>query len=186
MHAAAEQLARLGARVEEIDVPGAERTHEAVTVIVRADAYALHRERLATHPERFGSEVVRRLRLAESISGADYAEAVEAGRAWARTVDRLFDDVDVVLTPTASVPAPPADDPDMIETTRLMTQLTYAWSLSENPAMSVPVGFTAAGLPVGMQLAGRKWDEATLLRAAHAYQQVTDWQDFRPLVATGA
>jgi aspartyl-tRNA(Asn)/glutamyl-tRNA(Gln) amidotransferase subunit A len=180
VRAAAEQLARLGARVEEIDVPGAERTHEAVNIMVRADAYALHRERLAANPERFGSEVLRRLRLAEGISGADYAEAVEAGRVWARTVDRLFDDVDVILTPTASVPAPPADDPDMIETTRLMTQLTYAWSLSETPAISVPVGLTAAGLPVGMQLAARKWHEATLLRTAYAYQQVTDWHERRP------
>ena len=179
VRAAAEQLARLGARVEEIDLPGAERTHALVGTITRSDAYALHRERVATQPELFGSEVLRRLRSAESISGADYAEACEAGRAWKRQVTRLFEGIDVVLTPTASIPAPGADVPDMIETTRLMTRLTYAWTLAGVPAVSVPCGFTRAGLPIGVQLAGGAWQEALLLRAAHAYQSVTDWHERR-------
>lgn len=181
---AAEQLARLGARVEEIDLPGAERTHAVVGTITRSDAYALHRERLAAQPEQFGGEVLRRLRSAESITGADYAEAREAGRAWKRQVTRLFEGIDIVLTPTASIPAPPAEAAgDMIETTRLMTRLTYAWTLAGVPAVSVPCGFTRAGLPIGVQLAGGAWQEALLLRAAHAYQSVTDWHERRAPLA---
>lgn len=180
VRAAAEQLARLGARVEEIAVPGAEHTHAIVATMVRADALALHRERVAAQPERFGGEVLRRLRSAESISGADYAEARAAGRAWKRQVAHLFEGVDIVLTPTASIPAPAAEAAgDVIETTRLMTRLTYAWTLAGVPAVSVPCGFTRAGLPIGMQLAGGAWQEALLLRAAHAYQQVTDWHERR-------
>jgi aspartyl-tRNA(Asn)/glutamyl-tRNA(Gln) amidotransferase subunit A len=152
-----------------------------VGTITRADAYALHRERVATQPELFGAEVLRRLRTAGSISGADYAEAREAGRAWRRQVALLFESVDLVLTPTASIAAPPAEDTgDMIETTRLMTRLTYAWTLAGVPAASVPCGFTRSGLPIGMQLAGGAWQEALLLRAAHAYQSVTEWHERRP------
>lgn len=180
VHAAAEQLARLGASVEEIDIPGAERTHEATATIIRSDAFALHRERAADHPELFGAEVLKRLRSAESISGADYAEAREAGRAWRRQIKVLFEGIDLVLTPITSTAAPGADVPDMIEMTRLLTQLTYAWSLAGVPAVSVPCGFTRAGLPIGVQLAAGAWQEARLLRAAHAYQSVTDWHERRP------
>ena len=180
VRAAADQLARLGARVEEIDLPGAENTHAIVATMVRTDALALHRERVAAHPEQFGGEVLRRLRSAESVTGADYAAARDAGRAWRRQVARLFEGVDIVLTPAACIPAPPAEDSgDVIETTRLMTRLTYAWTLAGVPAVSVPCGFTRAGLPIGLQLAGGAWQEALLLRAAHAYQQVTDWHERR-------
>lgn len=187
VRAAAHVLAQLGARVEEIDLPGADTTHAAVSVIARSDAYALHRERLATRSELFGSEVLRRLRSAESIAGADYAEAREQGRHWQRQVDELFaGGIDLVLTPTASIPAPLAESAgDVIETTRLMTQLTYAWSLAGIPAVSVPCGFTKAGLPVGVQLGGRRWRDDLVLRAAHAYQQVTDWHERRPQGAPG-
>jgi aspartyl-tRNA(Asn)/glutamyl-tRNA(Gln) amidotransferase subunit A len=171
--------------VEEIDLPGAERTHEYVSTITRSDALALHRERVARQPELFGAEVLRRLRTAESLTGADYSEARDRGRAWQRQVANLFaGGIDIVLAPTACVPAPPADDSgDVIEATRLMTKLTYAWSLAQVPAVSVPVGFTRAGLPVGMQLAAARWQDATLLRAAHAYQQVTDWHERRAALA---
>ena len=177
VRAAAQQLAALGADVVEIDLPRAEQTHAAVSLIARCDALALHRERVAGAPEKFGSEVLRRLLTANDISGADYAEAREFGRGWARQVDELFaGDIDLVLTPSALIPAPPAADAgDVIETTRLMTTLTYAWTLAGVPAASVPCGFTAAGLPVGVQLAARRWHDATVLRAAHAYQQVSDW-----------
>jgi aspartyl-tRNA(Asn)/glutamyl-tRNA(Gln) amidotransferase subunit A len=187
VRAAADELARLGARVEEIDVPGAETTHAAVSIIARSDAYALHRERVAKNPERFGSEVLRRLRSAETITGADYAEAREEGRHWRRQVDELFaGGIDLVLTPAASIPAPLAEDTgDVIETTRLMTQLTYAWSLAGIPAASVPCGFTKAGLPVGVQLGARRWRDNLVLRAAHAYQQGTDWHERRPQGAPG-
>jgi aspartyl-tRNA(Asn)/glutamyl-tRNA(Gln) amidotransferase subunit A len=185
VRAGADQLAALGAKVEEIDLPGAERTHEYVSTITRSDALALHRERVARQPELFGAEVLRRLRTAESLTGADYSEARDRGRAWQRQVANLFaGGIDIVLAPTACVPAPPADDSgDVIEATRLMTKLTYAWSLAQVPAVSVPVGFTRAGLPVGMQLAAARWQDATLLRAAHAYQQVTDWHERRAALA---
>lgn len=180
VHAAADQLARLGASVEEIEIPGAEHMHAKTATIIRSEANALHRERIATHPELFGAEVLKRLRSADSISGADYAEAREAARAWRRQVKILFEGIDVVLTPVTSIAAPSADVPDMIEMTRLLTQLTYGWSLAQVPAISVPVGFTSTGLPIGMQLAAGAWQEARLLRASHAYQSATDWHTRRP------
>ena len=100
-------------------------------------------------------------------------------------VDELFaGGIDLVLTPTASIPAPRADDSgDVIETTRLMTHLTYAWSLAGIPAVSVPCGFTQAGLPVGVQLIGRYADEATLLRVAAQLEADAPWSGLRPPVS---
>ena len=62
----------------------------------------------------------------------------------------------------------------------LMSRLTRPFNLTGQPTISVPCGFTSEGMPIGMQLAGRQWQEATVLRAAHAYEQATDWHTRRP------
>jgi len=184
VRAGAETLAELGATLVEVEVPGAELGHGWVATIVRSEALALHRQRMAEAPEKFSSEVLRRLRTGESITGADYAEARQGGRVLRRTFARLFEGVDLLLHPNNSIPAPLADDSgDIIETTRLLTQLTYASSIALVPSVSAPCGFTAKGLPVGMQLTGAAWRDDLVLRAAYAYQQVTDWHERRPALA---
>jgi aspartyl-tRNA(Asn)/glutamyl-tRNA(Gln) amidotransferase subunit A len=183
VRAAAEQLATLGARVEEIEVPGLEHTHEWATAMIRGEAWARHRERMTTEPERFSADVLRRLRGAEVVTGADYAAGREACRAWARSVELLFADVDVLLSPTAGTVAPLAEGTDMIEATARLTRATYGWSAGDFPAISVPCGFAEHGMPVGLQLAAARWNEALLLRVAHAYQSATDWHTRRPNLA---
>ena len=174
--AAIQQLAALGADVVEIEVPDAEKGHAWVVTVTRSEAMATHGARLAAAPEKFSSEVARRLRTAEGISGADYAEARQAGREFARSFAKLFDTIDVLVHPNNSIPAPLAEDSgDIIHTTHLITRNTYASSIALVPSLSAPCGFTAAGLPVGMQLTSARWRDDLPLRAAHAYQQVTDW-----------
>ncbi len=134
----------------------------------------------------FGEDVRRRLELGKEVSGSDYAEYRERARQWRRSLELLFRDLDLILTPSTETTAPRADDAEMIATTRRLTRLTYAWTLSGLPALSVPCGFDAAGLPVGLQLAAGPFQEATLVRAGAAYQRETDWHLREPLLATEA
>jgi aspartyl-tRNA(Asn)/glutamyl-tRNA(Gln) amidotransferase subunit A len=172
--AAAEVLASAGASVEDVDLPGADDAVEAATTMIRAEALAIHGQRLAEEPDSFGADAQRRLRLGEAVTGVDYSEARQRARLWCRRVENVLEQVDVLLTPTAGTTAPPADS-EMIETTRRLVRLTYGWSLAGMPALSVPCGFSGDGLPVGVQLAAAPFAEATVLRAGAAYQQATDW-----------
>jgi aspartyl-tRNA(Asn)/glutamyl-tRNA(Gln) amidotransferase subunit A len=94
--------------------------------------------------------------------------------------------VDVLLTPTLPVPAPPAEDFDAAfviggqEIPGGSLRLTFPFDLTGQPAMSLPCGFTASGLPIGAQLVAGHFNETTLLRLGHAYQRATDWHTRMP------
>jgi aspartyl-tRNA(Asn)/glutamyl-tRNA(Gln) amidotransferase subunit A len=184
VHAAAEVMAAVGADVDEIGLPGAAEACEATSQIIRAEALAVHRERLEGNPEFFGEDLRRRLPLGYDVSGADYARHRQTGRAWTRTVEQAFERTDILLTPVAGTVAPRADESETIETTRRLTRLTYGWSLAGLPVLALPCGFSADGLPIGAQLTAPKWDEALLLRAGAAYQRKTDWHLREPEVAS--
>jgi len=91
----------------------------------------------------------------------------------------VFDRFDLLAVPATPVPAPSLDD-DTLQTTLTLTRFTGVFNLAGLPAISIPCGFTAGGLPIGLQLVGRWWEEATVLRVAHAYQQATDWHKRTP------
>jgi aspartyl-tRNA(Asn)/glutamyl-tRNA(Gln) amidotransferase subunit A len=93
-----------------------------------------------------------------------------------RSLARLFEDVDVIMTPTISVGAPSYAELDTVGLARQMqTLFTGYWDAVGNPVLAFPMGFTAAGLPLSAQIAGRPFAEDTLVRVADAYQQQTDW-----------
>lgn len=176
----AETLAGLGAEVREVAVPGAESAVDTATVLIRAEALGLHRERLEREPERFGEDVRRRLELGRSIDGAELAQAIARMRGWRARMLGVFDRVDLLLTPATPVSAPLIDDAEMIETTARLTRFTYAWSLAWLPAAAVPSGLDDHGLPTGVQLAAAPWCDALALRAGHALQQATSHHLLRP------
>jgi hypothetical protein len=149
-----------GADVEEIDLGGAAQACEAASQIIRAEALAVHRERLEGNPELFGEDLRRRLRLGYDVSGPDYATHRQTGRAWMRTVERVFERTDILLSPVTGTVAPRATESETIETTRRLTRLTYGWSLAGLPALALPCGFSADNLPIGFQLTAPKWHEA--------------------------
>jgi aspartyl-tRNA(Asn)/glutamyl-tRNA(Gln) amidotransferase subunit A len=186
VRAAADEFAALGAEIVDFSLPGSEEANEICTLMIRADALALHRQRLDEHPELFGDDVRARLQLGESIKGWEYARMVERMHEWRRDVRlRFATEVDLILTPTANAVAPPIEGADMIATTAQLTRFTYPWSLAHMPAVSVPCGF-ADGLPVGLQLGADQHEEALLVRAGVAYQSVTDWHRQRPAIAAAA
>jgi len=183
----AAQLAELGAEIVEVELEDAEQAQQSVMPMVWADAYEYHRDRAENTPECFGRDVLDRILLGREVSGRDYAAALRARESWNRTVDRVLEGVDVILTPTTPITAPLIQDSgDMLSTTHHLTRFTYLFSWSGLPGLSVPCGFTKTGLPIGMLLNGRPWEEKLLFRIGNCYQDNTDWHKrTAPLLRAG-
>lgn len=184
---AADTLASMGADLRDVRLEGAEEAHGRVMPMVWADVYEFHRDRVEHHPEMFGDDVLNRILLGRSVSGADYAAALRWRERWNRVVDGVLRDVDAILTPTTPIPAPLiSDSTDMLATTHHLTRFTFPFSWAGVPGISIPCGFTKDGLPIGMQLHGRRWEDGLLFRIGAAFQRQTDWHRRRPpLLATG-
>ena len=181
VEAAAQQLAALGADIVDVELEGAESAQQSVMPMVWADAYQYHRERAETSPAQFGQDVLDRILLGQDITGYEYAAALRARDGWNRIVDRVLEQVDVILTPTTPITAPLVEESsDMLSTTHHLTRFTYLFSWSGLPGLSVPCGFTSAGMPIGMLLNGRPWEETLLFQIGHSYQSDTDWHNRRP------
>lgn len=180
VEAAIEVLTGLGPVVSEVEVPGASEASAISNPIIWAEAYELHEQRLAEQPEWFGEDTRRRLEMGKQVTGSAFAAALEGMARYQRALDGLFLRVDVVLTPMTAAPPPRIDDAETVSVTAELVRLNHQWSLGHVPALSLPCGFTRTGLPVAIQLAARKWDEASLLRLGAAYQRVTDWHRARP------
>jgi aspartyl-tRNA(Asn)/glutamyl-tRNA(Gln) amidotransferase subunit A len=104
-----------------------------------------------------------------------------------RQILAALEEVDVLVMPTSSVPATLIPDgpglgtkEDVIAGFKGRRGFTAPFNLANLPALSINCGFTASGLPIGLQIAGKAFDEATLFRAAYAYEQITDWSEKRP------
>lgn len=174
-------LSRLGARIVEVDVPGAEEAHAWATAMIYSDACALHAERLEQGGERWGAQTLERMRMGLRYTGADYARAMRQREAWCRTLEDLFQKVDLLLSPTSPTVAPLIDESrSLFEATRAVTQNTYAGAFGRIPGLSVPCGASPEGLPIGLQLEAACWNEPLLLRAGFAFQSVTNWHERRP------
>jgi aspartyl-tRNA(Asn)/glutamyl-tRNA(Gln) amidotransferase subunit A len=147
---------------------------------VLADAFALHERTLIDRLDSFGEVFRYRVLPGALVRGIDYEAA---GRLRRRLTDEMLTvlgRVDVLLTATTVGPAPAFDTLTLAG--RLSPFPTAPFSLTGVPAVSVCSGFDRQGLPLGMQIAGRPFDETTVLRVAHAYQAATDWHDRRPLL----
>lgn len=182
---AIETLRGLGATFLEVEIPGlVEDSHAAMTV-VNAEGSAVHRPRLPQRAEEYVPDVRAKLLAGLEIKAVDYIAALRACRRLRQNLERVFERVDLLLTPTRDTVAPRmAEDGRVLEVYPYQAAgrptRTIAFNAGGQPAISIPCGFDADGLPVGLQLAGRLFDDATVLRAAHAYQQATDWHLRRP------
>jgi aspartyl-tRNA(Asn)/glutamyl-tRNA(Gln) amidotransferase subunit A len=168
-------LEKLGAKVREIKMEV-----NADRAVVRAEAYAWHLENMAKHPELYLPETLAKLRLGASIEAATYIKARHQVEQLRREIPKLFATVDVLVTPTTPVPPPKAADlptkfEEILAEDTLLLRNTRTFDLSGLPTISVPCGFTKAGLPIGLQISGAPWQEAVVLRLALAYQQATSW-----------
>ncbi len=169
----------LGAHVEEVSVPMLEHAGAAQPVIMLSEAFAYHQNNLRSKPELFGEMVRARFRTGGLFSSGDYVQAQRVRNVLKREFADVLRRVDVVASPTMSNPAPRFDEMDAMTTSRVPS-FTGPYNLTGMPAISVPCGFTTAGLPVGLQIAGKPFDEPTVFRAAYAYEQRARLFETRP------
>ena len=179
MELALRVISTLVAEIKEVrlDVP-TDRTLQT------AESYAYHAANVAKAPELYQPETVRRIRSGEKVSATDYIQRRRELEEARRSVGQVFDDVDVLVTPTMPIPAPAIaelkSDPEALRPAELKllrhTRPFNVWGL---PAISVPCGFTQSGLPIGLQIAGPHWREDMVLKLAHSYEQATAWHKRR-------
>jgi len=149
-----------------------------------AESFAYQAENVARTPELYQPETLRRIRSGANVSAADYIQRRREMDEARRSIRDAFADVDLLITPTMPLPAPAISDlrkdPDALRPAELRllrnTRPFNVWGL---PTISIPCGFTQAGLPIGLQIAGPPWREEVVLRLADAYEQATAWHKRR-------
>jgi aspartyl-tRNA(Asn)/glutamyl-tRNA(Gln) amidotransferase subunit A len=156
--------------------------------VQRPEAYTWHSDMgwLTTRADRYAPTVKANIEAGAEISAKDYIHAQQARRAFTTEMLALMEQVDVLLTPTMALPAPLADESDtplraggeIVPEGNL--RCTFPFNMTGQPALSLPCGFTSVGLPIGLQIVGARFGEASVLRLGHAYQRVTDWHTRRP------
>jgi len=188
LQSALKDLERLGARLIEIEIPSL-AIHRAVWLqIATPEAYSYHERHLDEHSELFGADVLARLEPATQLLSIDYVRAQRARTAIKEECRQLFETVDVIVTPTVPIPAPLIEDLNKPwgngpETAlAALARFTRFFNVAGVPAISIPCGFTSDGLPVGMQIAGRAFDESMVLRVADAYEQHARWFERVPAI----
>ena len=172
-------LAGLGAEVREIETAPLAQYAACNRTIMTSEAFAIHEAWMRSRPEDYGSLTRERIMTGAFVRAADYVNATRVRVRLAQAFHALFEDIDVALTASAMDPACRIDDPQAIEYT-YGRQARAPFNVTGSPALAVPVGFSKAGLPLGMQLVGKPFSEALLYRVAHAYEQATDWTSRHP------
>ena len=127
-----------------------------------------------------GPDVRSRLEAAALTPATDYIKAQRARSLFNQGIAEALEKFEILLTPTVPISAPRIDEVEF--QVDKLPRLTRPFNISGLPAISVPCGFTSSGMPIGLQLAGQAFDEATVLRVAHAYERATDWHTRRPPV----
>jgi aspartyl-tRNA(Asn)/glutamyl-tRNA(Gln) amidotransferase subunit A len=188
VYAAAERLSAEGADVREMEAPDAELS-PSIDAIMLSEAYAYHAADLAASPEKYGTAVRNRILMGALYSANDYLQAQRARRLMQQSfaaVMRPAGGFDLLLSPSNPQPAPTYED-GLAANMRRSRSYTRAFNMTGQPSLVVPCGFSGAGLPIGLMLSGRPFEDALVLRAGHRYQQITDWHLRRPaLPAAGA
>jgi len=167
----------LVAEIREVEVPV-----EGFRTIFDAEIWESHEAMVLEHPELYDSRTLFRLQKTAGISATDYIRERHRLDAHRTQAEKIFEQVDVVITPTTPSPAPKIADLEVLpiadvrpfEVQHLMRN-TLPFSALYWPSTSVPCGFTRDGLPVGMQLSSRPGGDSICLRLGHAYEQATDW-----------
>jgi len=174
-------LKREGATIVQVELPDQRQLTAAAQLIVAVEAAAFHKRWLIEREQDYGPQVLMRLHNALAIPGVTYLEALRwRGPALSAHMTATAG-VDAVIAPVAPIPAPTlaesdvGNSPDAESVIQRLTRFTRPINYLGLPALAIPSGFTRSGLPVGMQLIGRSFDEATLLRIGAAFQRVTDF-----------
>jgi aspartyl-tRNA(Asn)/glutamyl-tRNA(Gln) amidotransferase subunit A len=177
--AALKVLAQLGAEVREIATAPLTEYNACNRTILSSEAYAIHEKWLRERPQDYGALAREKLLAGALIRAADYINATRIRARLTKRFNALFSEVDVVITASSLDPACRIDDPAALDHT-YARQARAPFNVTGNPALAVPVGFSKAGLPLGMQIVGRPFAEALVYRVGQAYEDATDWHAKHP------
>ncbi len=183
------QMGELGAEIEEISIPLIAQSAAISTTLIYVDATGVHRRGLLEHPEMYDHNNRVRLLTGALIPAQAHQKANRLRHIIREQILDALSRVDVLALPTSSVQATPIPTEaglsrngkeDFLAMLGGRRSYTSPGNLAGVPGLSINCGFTSDGLPVGLQLVGRPFDEPTLFRAAYAYEQATDWHTRRP------
>ncbi len=175
MDAAVQALARLGAAIDEIVLPECDLFNACGRVILTAEAFAVHADNLKSRPLDYGRYTYQRLVPGATLTGPDLVQALRLRRALADLInEEVLARHDAIITANALAPATRLDSFSADVSFKMPLQ-TMPFNVTGNPVLAVPIGFSAGGLPLGMQIVGRAFDEPTCLRIGAAYEAAATW-----------
>lgn len=189
--AALHVLEEEGAEIVDVELP--RPTMDLYRTIQMPEATLAHLQKgwLTEHADLYGEAVRTRLSQGQTVSAVDYLQALYERRIFSSSLRTIMQRVDAFVMPTLPITAPSLEqvaqdieiDGVVENATVALLRMTMPFNLAGLPAVSCPCGFATNGLPIGLQIAGKPFEEATVLRIAHAYQQLTDWhsREARPL-----
>jgi amidase len=185
--AAADVFRGAGAAITPVTFPAAGEQFAAAAAAMRAETALAHAATFPSRAESYGPWLRGMLETSQSATAAEVVGALHARLALRAGIDRLL-----AQTPLLLLPATPFVTPSAAEGAAMMsdpvkmgraTRYTVVFDLTGHPTVTFPCGFDDRGMPIGVQLVGRALDEGLLLRAAHAFQQLTDFHTRRPPLA---
>jgi len=179
VEAALEVFRDLGAIVEDVELPDMRAARAAGVTIMFSEAAAYHADDLRQRAEAFSDEVRDQLEMGRFYTAVQYVQAQRMRRVLTDQTIQAVSPYDAVVMPTSPIPATPitASVPAHVS---LRPRNTLPFNFVSLPAMSVPCGFANSGMPIGLQVVGKPFDEAGVLRVGYAYEQATEWHTRRP------
>ena len=181
------RLGELGADIEEMSLPLMVHSAAISSLVIMVDAASLHRDGLAQNLDEYDYNNRIRLLAGSIVPAQAYQRALKARQALRQEILDALNRVDVLVMPTSSIPASliPANagissKQEVLDGYAGRRSFTSPFNLASVPALSVPCGFTSSNLPIGLQIAGRPFDEQTVFNVAYAYEQANDWYERHP------
>ena len=182
IEAALAVFASLGAEVREVKLAPLHDWMASGMLIMMSEAYTLHEPWLKRRPQDYGEIFRDRVSLAGFVSAADYIQAQRLRRELCLQLAATMRGVDLLISAVMPSEAPPIEAMTKFSSFE-RPSLTFPWNVAGVPALALRCGFTAAGLPLGFQIAGRPFEDALVLRAGHHYEKATAWSQRRPKLA---
>ena len=182
-------LKREGATIVQVELPDQRQLTAACQFVLAVEAAAFHKRWMIERPQDYGAQVLMRLQNALAIPAVSYLEAMRWRGPALAAYNAAVAGVDAMIAPAAPVAAPTIAESDVGNSLdaeaviQRLTRFTRPINYLGLPSLSIPAGFTSRGLPLGMQLVGRSFDEAILLRIGAAFQRATDFHDRVPKAA---
>jgi aspartyl-tRNA(Asn)/glutamyl-tRNA(Gln) amidotransferase subunit A len=171
----------LGAIVRPITLPSLQQFDDTKKLIAVAELFTIHGENLRKRPELFGASLRYRIIAGGLVRAEDYIQAMRLRSELARSLQSVLATVDLLMMPTSE----PAGKLEPVPPSTLFTRpsFTSPFNVGGNPALSICSGFDTRGLPFSLQIVGKLFDEATVLRAGDAYEKATPWRSKRPTLS---